>query len=258
MNDGTVEVSTTELVVTVTLSNPARRNAITREMYDEFEAILGRTGEDRAVRAVVLRGAGGAFAGGTDIRWLQDIRSGDDGVAYEAQMRRVQKKLIDLDVPVIAVVDGACVGGGIALAALSDIVLCTPASRFGSPIARTLGNTLAPPSIARLSATFGRRNTAEMLFTARLFSADEALNAGFVNDVLEAAALEARLEEILSAIRHTAPLTTRSFRRFWRRIDESVGDVERDDVFAEIYSSADFREGVQSFLTKRIPNFEGR
>ena len=254
---GSVEASTTLGVVTITLSNPGRRNAITREMYDRFEAVLLDAGADAGVRAVVLRGADVAFAGGTDINWLTEIRSGADGVAYEAHMRRVQTALVQLDVPVISVVDGACVGGGIVLAALSDIVLSTPESRFGSPIARTVGNTLSPSSISRLSTTFGRRAAAEMLFTARLLTAEEAQDAGFLTDVLPIAALEERLGEILDSIRACAPLTLRSFRRLWRRLDAAAADVSAEDVYDEIYASEDFAEGVQAFLGKRAPRFGG-
>lgn len=245
-------------VATITLDNRAARNAITREMYDEFERALDTCGSDRSLRALVLRGADGAFAGGTDIAWLTEIRSGAQGVDYEAHMRRVQHRLTALDVPIISVVDGPCVGGGLVLAALSDLVFCTPNSQFGSPIARTIGNTLSPTSIARLRETFGRRRTAELLFTARLFPADEAWRAGFVNEVIDPAEIEARVTSALQTIRSCAPLTLRSFREFGRRIDAAVSQVEHDDVYASIYASADFAEGATAFLEKRRPRFEGR
>lgn len=254
---GVVELVVDDGVATVTLSNPARRNAITMAMYARLEEIFRDLSDAPGIRALVLRGSDGAFAGGTDIGHLRDIASGEAGVAYEAHMRRVQSSLVDLDVPVIAVVDGACVGGGLVFAALSDIVLCTPHSRFGSPIARTIGNTLSPTSIARLAETFGRRASAEMLYTARLFSSDEALRAGFVTDVLEVEALEDRLADVLASIRACAPLTLASFRRLWRRVDAALGDIERDDVYAEVYASRDFAEGVEAFLAKRTPEFTG-
>lgn len=245
-------------VVTLTLSHPERRNALTFAMYDALERACAAVAVDPEVRALVLRGAGGAFAGGTDIRHLADIRTGDDGVVYEAHMRRVQQHLLDLRVPVVAVVDGACVGGGLVLAALSDLVLCTPASRFGSPIARTLGNTLSATSLARLQQCFGRRRTSEMLLTGRLLSATEALDAGFVTAVLDPDDLEEHLAGVLGAIAACAPLTLASFKELERRIDAAVADVPTEDVYRRVYGSADFREGVDAFLGKRPAHFGGR
>lgn len=245
-------------VVTVTISQPRRRNALTGPMYDQLEGACRDVAANSSVRALVLRGAAGAFAGGTDVRDLAEIRSGDDGVAYEARMREVQEALIDVSVPVVAVVDGPCVGGGLVLAALADLVLCTPTSRFGSPIARTLGNTLSATSIARLRQAFGLRRTAEMLLTGRLLDAHEAAAAGFVTAVVEPAEVDGRLSEVLEAIRACAPLTLRSVKELGRRIDAAVAAVEVDDVYHEVYGSRDFREGVEAFLARRAPRFEGR
>ncbi len=177
---GRVLVDRGDIAVTLTLSNPERRNALSFEMYDTLEAEFAAIAADPAVRALVLRGDAGSFAGGTDIRHLVDITTGDEGVAYEKHMRRVQEGLLALRIPIISVVDGPCVGGGLVLAALSDLVFCTPRSRFGSPIARTLGNTLSPTSIRRLQACAGPRRTSEMLLTGRLLSAEEAERCGLV------------------------------------------------------------------------------
>lgn len=243
------------LALTLTFSQPEKRNAIDLSMYDALEGELGRLADDRSVRALVLRGAGGAFAGGTDIRHLAAIEDGEAGVRYEAHMRRVQSALLSLRIPVIAVVEGACVGGGLVLAALSDLVLATPDALFGSPIARTVGNTLSASSLARLQACFGRRRTAEMLLTGRLLDAAEASAAGFTTAVLERDALERRLDEILAAIAGCSPTSLRSFKEIERRLDRCALELDVDDVFREVYGGADFREGVAAFLERRPARF---
>lgn len=245
-------------VVTITFSQPRKRNALTYGMYDALQQACEDVARDPEVRAVVLRGADGAFAGGTDIRHLADIRTGEDGVVYEARMRTVQESLLALRVPVIAVVEGPCVGGGLVLAALADIVLCTPSAKFGSPIARTIGNTLSATSLARIQECFGRRRAGEMLLTGRLFDAGEAHQAGFVTDVVEPAAMEKRLAEVLDAIRACAPLSLRSFKEIERRLDAAVAALDVDDIYREVYGSADFRHGVDAFLNRRPAIFEGR
>ncbi|SFN61800.1 enoyl-CoA hydratase-related protein [Mycetocola miduiensis] len=244
-------------VVTITLSNPGRRNAISLDMYDVVERECIAVNEDSSVRALVLRGADGAFAGGTDISHFAGFASGEDGVAYEARISQVLSAIRHVQVPVISVVDGPCVGGGFVIAALSDLVLCTPGARFGSPIAYTIGNSIAPTSIARLWWHLGRRLTSEVLITGRLLTADEALAAGFVNAVLDPAGLEMRLADILAKIATAAPASLRSFKEFERRIDASLATIVSDDVFDEVYGSGDFHEGVTAFLQRRPPQYSG-
>lgn len=244
-------------VVTLTIANPARRNAISLAMYDTLEEQFAAIAGDSSVRAVVLRGQGEAFAGGTDIHELAEIRTGADGVAYEARMRQVQEGLLALDVPIISVVRGACAGGGLVFAALSDLVLCSDDARFGSPIARTIANTLSATSLARLNECFGRRATAEMLFTGKLLSAERAAAAGFVTEVVPADELDARLADLLTDVLACAPLTLRSFKEFGRRLDASAAQVQVADVYDQIYASLDFHEGVAAFLTRRPPSFQG-
>ncbi|ADX74557.1 enoyl-CoA hydratase/carnithine racemase [Pseudarthrobacter phenanthrenivorans Sphe3] len=254
--NGEIIVERNGPVVTLTLSNPSRRNSLTFAMYDQFERQCKVIAEDPAVRVLVLRGAGGNFAGGTDIRHFTALTSGEQGVEYEAYIRRVQTALLDLRIPVVAVVEGVCVGGGLVFAALSDLVYCTPDARFGSPIAHTLGNTLSAASLARLHACFGRRRTSQMLLTGELLTAQQALDAGFVTAV-EDSQLEARVGECISAILRTAPLSIRSFKELERRIDHGHSMVPTEDVYVSVYGSADFREGVESFLEKRKANFKG-
>ncbi|GAB2621585.1 enoyl-CoA hydratase-related protein [Pseudactinotalea suaedae] len=255
---GSVLVERADDVVTVTFANPRRRNALDHAMYDAFEATCDDVRDDRSVRAVVLRGAEGHFAGGTDINELLAITDGDLGVEYERRMRQVQSALLAVRVPVLAVVDGACVGGGLVLAALADIVYATSRARFGSPIAQTIGNTLSATSIARLHATLGRRLTSEILLTGRLLDAAEARAAGFVTAVADGQELETLVATALDRIRTAAPLTLRSVKGLERRIDAAVSQVPVDDVYRDVYGSEDFRTGVASFVERRPPRFTGR
>lgn len=245
-------------LLTLTVSNPTRRNALTMAMYATLEREFRAAADDHELRAVVLKGAAGHFAGGTDINELRDISTGDLGVRYESSMRQVQQALLDLRVPIIAVVDGVCVGGGLVFAALSDIVYCTPRARFGSPIARTLGNTLSASALARLHSLLGRRRTAMMLMTGALIDAEEAFSAGFVTEIVDDEALADKLGETVDAIRRCAPESIWSFKEFERRLDDHVAGIRVDDVYRRVYDGADFQEGVKAFLAKRPSQFRGR
>jgi len=242
-------------VLVLTVSNPGRRNALTMDMYETIQSECSAAAADPTLRAVILRGAAGQFAGGTDINHLTEVTSGALGVEYEHAMARVQTALLALRVPIIAVVQGVCVGGGLVFAALSDIVYCTPDARFGSPIARTVGNTISAAALARLYVLVGRRLTARMLMTSELIDAPTASQAGFVTAIVEPADLETVVEQTLEKIRGCSPESLWSFKELERRIDAGMDRIAVDDVYARVYGSADFREGVSAFLDKRPPRF---
>lgn len=254
---GNVDIELDSEVLTFTFNNPSKRNAITFEMYDDFERGLEDALASSTLRVVVLRGAGGAFAGGTDVKDLSSVTTGGEGITYEAHMRRVQSKLLALRVPVVAVVEGPCAGGGLALAALSDFVYCNPDAVFGSPIARTMGNTVSASSVARLFECFGRRRTAEMLLAGRLIPAAEAERSGFVTELVPAELIDKKLDELINEIRACSRATIASFKEIERRIDSSMMNINVDDVFERIYGGPDFREGVAAFMEKRTPQFVG-
>jgi enoyl-CoA hydratase/carnithine racemase len=255
---GRVIVERDDDVLTLTIDNPSRRNALSYQMYAVLQESFAQAAEDPALTAVVLRGAGGHFAGGTDITELGSITSGELGVEYEHYMARVQEALLALRVPVIAIVDGACVGGGMVLAALSDIVYCTPHARFGSPIARTLGNTLSATSLARMYALLGRRLASRMLLTAELIDAEVAERSGFVTAVLPQPEIESTLDTTVDAIRGCSPETIWSIKELERRMDHHLAEIPVDDVYDRIYGGPDFREGLSAFLGKRTPSFRNR
>ena len=153
---GTVRLTRAGGLATVVLDNPGVRNALTTAMYDRLRDICLELAGDRSLRLVVLRGAGGAFAAGTDVADLVAIRTGADGVAYEGEITNVLDAVRALPVPVVALVEGPAVGGGLAIVGCCDLVYATPDARFGAPVARTLGNCVSPATTARMRAVLGR------------------------------------------------------------------------------------------------------
>jgi enoyl-CoA hydratase/carnithine racemase len=244
----------------VTFNRPQAHNALTFQMYDRLGEICESLAADGPVRALIITGAGGrAFAAGTDISLFRDFRGAEDGLAYEARMEKVFKKLDGCAVPTIAAIPGICTGGGGAIACACDLRIATRTFKFGFPIARTLANCLSASSIARVAALTGVGRAMDMIMTTRLIEAEEALAIGLVNELLDSqAALMARARAIAAQIATQAPLTMRATKEIVRRMRDRAADVEDEDLIALCYGSADFREGLDAFLTKRKPKFSGR
>lgn len=250
----------TGAVALLTFNRPEAHNAMTWEMYQALVDCCDQAEQDPGVRVLVLRGAGGkAFVAGTDIAGFRDFAGGDDGIAYEQRLDAVIDRLERVEVATIAQIDGITAGGGSAIAAACDLRVCTPQARFGVPIARTLGNCLSAANHARFLDLIGPTRLKEMLFTGRLFSADEALAAGLVNRVVDPAALEASVRELAATIAANAPLTIRASKEMIRRVQEHrrTAPGANHDLISACYGSADFREGVDAFLSKRPPRWRG-
>ena len=252
-------------IARITLNRPQARNALTFAMYEGLIALCERIEADRAVKALIVTGAGEkAFAAGTDIAQFRSFRTPEDALGYERFMDRVLSALERLRVPTIAAIAGACTGGGAAIAAACDMRIATRAARFGFPIARTLGNCLSMGNLKRLSALVGVGRVKDILFTARLVGAEEAIAIGLVNEVVEdAAALTARANELATLLAGHAPLTLQATKEGLRRLVEAAGSSEAegqpgDDLILMAYMSEDFREGMEAFLAKRPPNWKGR
>jgi enoyl-CoA hydratase len=161
-------------------------------------------------------------------------------------------------VPTIAAISGACTGGGAGIALCCDLRIATKSATVGFPIARTLGNCLSMANYARLASTIGSARTKEIIFTARLVDAAEALAAGLVSEVVEdAAALAARAEELARLIAGHAPLTLRASKEALRRLQPRLARDEGKDLIEMCYGSQDFREGMDAFLNKRAPKWTG-
>jgi enoyl-CoA hydratase len=162
-------------------------------------------------------------------------------------------------VPVIAAIAGACTGGGAGIAACCDIRIGTASARIGFPIARTLGNCLSMSNISRLVALVGPARTKDMIFTARLVEAPEALALGLLNEIVpDVATLHRRAGETAKLVASHAPLTMETAKEAVRRIRRTLTRDEGEDLILKAYMSEDFREGMDAFLNKRTPNWKGK
>lgn len=237
----------------VTFNRPAQRNALTFAMYEGLAAICDAPGD---VRALVIAGAGGAFAAGTDMTQFRAFETPEDALGYEHRMDAVMTRIERCPVPTIAAITGACTGGGAAIAACCDLRITDARLKFGFPIARTLGNCLSITSLARLSALIGQAKVREIIFTSRLVGAEEALAAGLVMEIADDPM--ARATELGRQIAGYAPLTLRVTKEGLRRLREDGPKADDRDLIETAYMSADFREGMEAFLGKRKPEFRGR
>ncbi len=252
MSAGSVRLAIDRPVATITFDRPGMRNAMSLAMYDELSAACARIAATPGLRAAVFRGANGAFVAGTDIAEFRAFKSGEDGVRYEARLERGVAEVEALPVPTLAVIDGPATGGGLMIATACDLRVASSRSRFGVPVARTLGNCLSRANLMRLERALGQGRTRRMMLLADLLDADEALAAGFLVALADPEALEAKADEILDRLLANAPLTLAATRTFMRLASEP-----EERVIARVYGSRDFKEGVEAFLAKRAPAWGG-
>lgn len=249
-------------IATMVFNNPERRNAVSLEMWEAAEAILTDFRDDPHVRVVVVTGAGDkAFVSGADISKFESERNSMEEVErYNAQTARVYDLLYALPKPTIAQIKGACVGGGTALALCCDLRICGADSRFAIPAAK-LGLGYGFTSMKRLVDVVGPAFAKEILFTARLFDAEEARAMGLVNRVVPKEQVEATVAEYARTIAENAPLTVTAAKQVINETckDESARDMAKiAALVAACFASEDYKEGRRAFLEKRKPNFQGR
>ena len=256
--DGAVLLRRTGSRLEVVFNRPERHNAFTSATYEALLAVCAGLADRPDVRTVVFRGAGGrAFAAGNEISEFVSLTEGADGVAYEAKVGRVLRAVAELPQVTLAAVDGICVGGGLAVATHCDLRVCSEGSRFGYPIARTLGNALSAFIVYRCAAVFGESLTREMLLTSRLVTAERAYAVGAVMAVLPSEELDAEVDRVVDGIEAAAPLTLAATKEQLLRRSDAVEASPADDLvrLEKVYGSADFREGVRAFLAKEKPRF---
>ncbi|MEQ8839977.1 MAG: enoyl-CoA hydratase-related protein [Acidimicrobiales bacterium] len=244
-------------VGTMLIDNPSRRNAMTADMYAAVRPAIKELFADAGVRIVVLRGAGiEAFGAGSDISEFPSRRMGDDAQSFDDVEHDAWDALAAIPVPVLAAIHGPCMGGGIAMALHTDVRIAADDATFAVPPAR-LGLAYPHDAVARLTELIGPAQTKLLLYSARVIGADEALAIGLIQEVLPKDQLDDHVANLATKISRLAPLTHRSTKL---SVDSLRNTVLADAAASSrqaCYSSNDYREGVQAFLDKRHPQFDG-
>jgi enoyl-CoA hydratase/carnithine racemase len=248
------------VIATVTLNQPDRLNALNRGMWEALGAAMHALSADDALRCVVVRGAGGkAFAAGADIAEFATERAeSNQASAYGALIHEAMQAIAHSKHPTVALIEGACIGGGLEIAAMCDLRICGTSSRFGVPINR-LGLTMAYGELQGLLALVGRAVALEILLEGRVFGADEALVKRLVNRVVPDAEVEREAYATAGRIAAGAPLVARWHKQFVDRLTVRAELTPQEwSVGFACFDTEDYREGVAAFLGKRTPAFKGR
>jgi enoyl-CoA hydratase/carnithine racemase len=265
----TIELDTDRMLAEVadgigwmTFNNPARHNAMSAEMNRAIPTIIESFAADPDVRVVVMKGAGGkAFVSGADISEFGERRTAAEARAeYDAIAAAAQRALVRLDKPLIAMIEGFCMGGGVITAMKADIRIAADNAQFAVPAAK-LGLGYGYDGVAALVELVGKAAAAEILYSARRYSAAEAAQMGLINRVVPVAELEAAVVDLATVIAGNAPMTIRSIKAAIREIgkDPDRRDLARVAELTEAcFASDDYREGQAAFLEKRTPVFHDR
>jgi enoyl-CoA hydratase len=264
-----IELKTSKILADVddgigwlTFNNPQRRNAVSLEMWQGIGDALDAFQRDAAVRVVVMKGAGGkAFAAGADISEFDQQRANaEQRKQYGEISARGGRGLAQFDKPLIAMIQGFCIGGGLAIALNADVRFATPASKFGVPAAK-LGLGYEYAGTAALARLVGPSSARDILFSARFLDADEALRIGLVNFVVLDDQLEARVRAYAGMVAANAPLTIRAAKASINAFERYSRGQEVDEIAALVdacFDSDDYKEGRRAFAEKRAPKFQGR
>jgi len=247
----------------ITFNQPEKRNAVSQEMWQAMPEYVADLASDPAIRVVILRGAGEtAFVAGADISQFKDRRR---NAADEEEYRRSSgaggESLARLGKPLVAMIHGFCIGGGVSIAITCDLRIAADDARFGIPAAR-LGLGYHYKGMEKLMSLIGPAYTKELFFTARTdFTAQDALRMGLVNQVVPKADLERFTRDYALTMSRNAPLTLRSAKASVEQLlrPEAQRDFALlDKLIKDCFDSQDYQEGVKAFSEKRRPQFQGR
>lgn len=257
----TLSCELADAVKIITLNRPERRNAINSEMIEDLLAALAAAEADHGIRVVILTGAGKAFCAGMDLDGLLSIvgQTSEENLGDSRQMARLFQRVYAFSKPLITAVNGAAIAGGCGLATFSDITLAVPEAKFGYTEVR-IGFIPALVSVI-LRRQVGEKRARELAMTGRIFDAEEAFRFGLVTEIVPAEKLMQRAHEVAAGFLASSPSSLGHTKRLLLHYDE--GEVQREielaiKANADIRSTADFKEGVSSFLEKRVPKWTGR
>ena len=257
---GTVSVAPVDGgVVWVTLDHTGKFNAMSRAMWRSLRSVFEGIQRDAGARCVVLRGQGGHFCAGGDIAEYADFRFEENSLRdfHENDVWGGLQAMLDCDVPIIAQIDGNCMGAGVEIASCCDIRIATDTARFGAPIAK-LGFPMAPREAALVVRAVGELTAREMLLSAAVLEAAQMQRRGFLNQVVAADALDAQVDSTVQRMRGLAPLAARMNKKTFRALAHVGIHQDATDLIANAYGYAgsdEHREGVLAFTQKRPPRF---
>ncbi|HTZ77427.1 MAG TPA: enoyl-CoA hydratase-related protein [Stellaceae bacterium] len=247
-------------IVTLTLNRPEKLNALTKDLWQRLGEALRRLDRDETARCIVLRGAGGkAFSPGNDIsEFATDRANSAQARIYGALMHETLSALRECRHPIVALIEGICVGGGLEIAASCDLRICSEGSRFGAPIAK-LGLVMAYPELESVLALAGRAATLQLLLEGRIIPAAEAFRLNLVSRMVPDAEVAAEAYATARRIAEGAPLVHCWHKKFIRRLEQGkpITPAEADEGFL-CFDTRDFQIGYRAFLAKQKPAFEGR
>jgi enoyl-CoA hydratase/carnithine racemase len=249
-------------VTTLLISNPARMNAMSRDMWMQLAEGIRAADADPAVRVIVLRGEGEkSFVSGADISQFEKMRGSADAQAeYEKAVNDGYNAPVHCSKPVVAAIRGICIGGGLGLAAACDVRICSDDTIFRMPAGR-MGLGYGPSGVRRFVAMIGAANTTDLFMSARKFGAAEAQRIGFVSQVHAPDRIDAAVAEYVQMVAENAPLTLAAAKFAIREAlkDPADRDTERAlNMVKACFDSQDYREGRTAFMEKRVPQFQGR